>query len=149
MYITEETRKTTEEKGRTPGFAINAGIGGLIAFIVSVILLFLCAVLISSGKIGEAMRDNAVMVSTFIGSSAGAVVGAKRYGKSVMPVGSCSGAVFLAILLLLTALGGEGASFGVMTIKLGICCIVGGLFGGVLCLGRKKQKRKRRSTRRG
>jgi putative membrane protein (TIGR04086 family) len=138
--------KKTSERADISGMVVNSVIGGLAAVLLCIILLLVFAILIAVEAIPEAIEEELIITTAFISATAGAVVTAKRRGSSPLPSGLCGGVCFLIFILLITALKPSSQIFGVMTIKLLICALSGGAFGGLL--GSKQKKVKKRGKRR-
>ncbi|HHU22368.1 MAG TPA: TIGR04086 family membrane protein [Clostridiales bacterium] len=139
--------KTEEERVSYSGLLISSAMGGAVGTVLSIILLFVFAFLISEGKLPESLSEPLVVAAAFVGATASGVASAKRQGRGVVVSGICGGIAYMIIILLVTALGGSGGVFGPMTLKLVICAVAGGAFGGTLCSGGKKKKRRRRRKR--
>lgn len=138
-------RKQEEEKGRVSGLIISAAIGGLFATVLTLVLLFLCAILIAAEILPMGMSNTVILIAAFLSSTAGAAVSAKRLGKSPLPAGICGALCFFVLILLITALRRDTAVTGAMTLELAVCALAGGVFGGLL--GAHKRKRRKGTKR--
>lgn len=137
------------ELGTVRRIALGSLLGGLIGLLVLLALCYLCAVLTVRGSIGQGMLGMLTTAIAFVGAAAGAAAAARYSRVRALLTGVVSGLVFLLPLLLLTALLCGGIPFGSMTLRLLLCSVTGGLFGGALCLRRKPKrtaKRKRRTV---
>ena len=123
------------------GFAA-AVIEGLAASVLSVlIVLAVCAALISSGKTPESATGMIVCLSAFLGSLAGAAVAAKTYGSRALAIGLTVPGVMFAVILIGGAFSERGGIVGPVTPGLLIALLAGGILGSVL-VSRKKGRRR-------
>ncbi|MGI5936717.1 MAG: TIGR04086 family membrane protein [Oscillospiraceae bacterium] len=137
--------KTEEERVSYSGLLISSALGGAVGTVLSLVLLFVFAFLISEGKLPESLSETLVVAAAFVGATVGGATSAKRQGRGVLVSGVCGGIAYMIIILLVNALGGNGGAFGPSTLKLAICAVAGGAFGGTLCSGGGKKRRRRRS----
>ena len=134
-------RKQEEEKGGVSSLLISAAIGGLFATVLTLILLFLCAILIASEILPMGARSAVVIISAFLSVTVGAAVSAKRLRRSPLPAGLCGALCFFLLILLITALRGDSVFAGAMTLQLAACSLAGGALGGLLGARRKHRKK--------
>ena len=135
------------EMGTAGRIALGALLGGMVGLLVLLALCALCAVLTVRGSIGQEMLGMLTTAIAFVGAAAGAAAAARYSRVRSLLTGVVSGLVFLLPLLLLTTLLCGALPFGSMTLRLPICAVTGGLFGGALCLRRKPKRGGRRKRR--
>jgi len=136
----------TEKRVSLSGVMVKSVIGGAVSLAASLILLLLFALLLDSELLPESIGEELVITAVFIAAVFGGLLAAKRNALSPMPGGICGGVCFLIIILLITALRPDSQVFSVMTIKLLICALSGGAFGGLLA-GKRKFSKKRKKRR--
>ena len=123
------------------GFA-SAVIKGLAAAMLSVlIVLAVCAALISSGKAPESAMGVIACLAALLGSLAGAAVAAKAYGSRKLAIGLTVPGVMFAVILIGGAFSERGGIVGPVTLGLFIALLAGGMLGSVL-VSRKKGRRR-------
>lgn len=129
--------------------ALGSLLGGIVGLLVLLALCYLCAMLTVRGSVKQGMLGTLTTGIAFVGATAGAVTAARYSRVRALITGVISGLVFLLPLLVITAVLCGGVPFGSMTLRLILCALTGGLFGGALCLRRKPKraaKRKRRTA---
>ncbi|MCL2342672.1 MAG: TIGR04086 family membrane protein [Firmicutes bacterium] len=134
-------RKSEAGKDGVRSLLISAAIGGLIAAGLTLLLLFLCAVLIAAEILPMGAKSAVILVSAFLSVTAGAAVSAKRLGRSPLPAGLSGALCFFLLILLVTALRGDSVFTGSITLELAVCALAGGAFGGLLGTRQKRRKR--------
>lgn len=134
----DEARKTYK------GILTSGVFGAIIGAVLLIILLYISALLISAEYIPESFDENLIIVSVFLGATVCAVTAVKRRGTGAMVTGLAAGLIYLVLIMVVSALIPQGRMLGDMTLKILICCITGGAFGGALCLNSKKKSRVRR-----
>lgn len=122
-------------------------LGGLIAFIVSLALLFLFAAGVSRGMLDEGLRYQLTVVSCVLGSFTGGILAVRKCPARGLFVGLAVGGVLFLIQLTLGLLffervalesGGVGLLFG---------ALCGGAAAGILSGGGKKKSGRRPKRR--
>ena len=135
------------EVGSGKRILLGSLLGGFLGWVVMLLLCYLCAALVVRGSVEQKMLGLLVTGAAFFGATVGAITGAKYSKVRVLVTGVVSGMVFLLLLLVLvTSLCGE-FPFGSMTLRLVICALTGGMFGGALCLRRKTKRQGKRKKR--
>lgn len=132
--------KSDRKKGGNTVLQSSAA-GAFTGYILTMALLYVLALLICAGTLEEALADELVLCAAFLGATAAAVISAKRRGRGVMTTGLAAGA-FFCLMAMVTSFGVSGGTgTGIMVLKLMICSVAGGAFGGALCLNTKRNKR--------
>ena len=125
---------------------LGVAFGAVIGLLLTLLVLYILALLIYSEKIGEGLSDVFVFVSTFLGSCVGALVTIKRrQGRGALTFGLIVGTACFFLVLISGIFGGYGDIIWSKTLKIGICAIMGGLLGGAICLPVSKRKKTRRT----
>lgn len=134
--------KTEERKN---GFGPWSGrvIWGVIpAVIVTGLVLYAAAWLISREKLPESMGDMSVYCAAFVGPIFGGLTAARRNRRSFVITGTAVGLVLFILRTILASLTGGGEIFGGFALKILAALLLGGFFGGLLAGKRRKVKRK-------
>ena len=137
-------RRSERNRGRNSSVIGSGASSALMGYLLTMILLYIMAVLIYAGILDEGLAEEMVLGSAFIGATVSAMISAKRWGSGVITSGLVAGAIFccMAIVTSIGISGGEG--MGIMTLKMVICSLAGGAFGGAMCLNTKRNKKSRR-----
>ncbi len=90
------------------------------------------------------MSDELVLGAAFLGSTAAAIMSARRMGRGVMTMGLVTGVMFCLMTVVTSFAVSGGTGTGIMTLKLVICSLAGGAFGGAICLNNGRNKYKKR-----
>lgn len=133
--------KRDNSKALTKNLFTSCVLGAFAGIILTILLLYLFALLIEREAIPMALGNEAVLVSAFLGATAGSVFAVRRQGRGVMQTGLITGTSYLIIVLLISALHPNGVVLSAMTLKILICSLTGGAFGGALCLNRRRRNR--------
>lgn len=117
-------------------------LGGVIATAASLLVLFLCAVLISRGVLGQEHIDTAAVAACVVGSLVGGVVAVSRCKGRSMIVGLLTGVALFLILLTLGVLLYQTVALEDGGVPLGCACLCGGALSGLFGARPKKKRRK-------
>ena len=132
-------QKNEDRKGNR-GFIAAAARGLVTAVAVALVVLAVCAALISSGKAPESAAAVMACLAAFFGALAGSVAAVKSVGSRALVTGlTVSGALFA--LMLIGAAFSDGAIIGPVTPGLFAALLIGGALGGFLSVRRKGRKR--------
>ena len=133
-------RKSDDKRAKDTGTVKNVLLGTAIGFAVIVILFAICAALISSGKMGNDIAAEIMLVSSFAGALVGSAVAAKRNNTQKIAIGLGVGGTIFAIKIILSAFGENG----IFTSTTGVflLCVLGGGICGSLLMRKKKKKRR-------
>lgn len=133
----------TENRAGKRGVAARCAMAGAAGLAVTCVLLLAPAILVSHGTISSALSDHLILVCVIAGGTvSGAVIRAGGAGGAV-PMGALGGACMSALIALAAASRGAEAGFDVFSLKLLICGVTGGVFGGVLKNGSRGKKRRK------
>lgn len=117
-------------------------LGGVIATVVSLLFLFVCAVLISQGVLGQEHTDRMAVAACVVGSLTGGIVAVSRCKGRSMIVGLLTGVALFLILLTLGVLLYETVALEDGGVPLGCACLCGGALAGLFGARPKKKRRK-------
>lgn len=122
--------------------------GPLTGLFTGLLALYAAAMLLSGDVLPPAAMEETVIVAVFAGAAVGGIVAAKRRGSGALAAGAATGAVCFAVLALLAVLSPSGHLFSDGCLRMLICTLGGGAFGGALCIRQSgKRPRRRRGIR--
>ncbi|MEG1404194.1 MAG: TIGR04086 family membrane protein [Oscillospiraceae bacterium] len=133
-------RKTGENENNQLSLIRYSFIGAAMGILLTLLLIFVFAVIITTGKASPELTDTFVLLSVVAGAALGGAVCAGRQGRGVITAGLATAAVYIAIVLLVTFAMANRSDAPALTLKVIIASVAGGVFGGVLRLNRKKKK---------
>ena len=117
-------------------------LGGVIAVATALLLLFVCAVLISNGVLSQENTNVLAVVACLAGSFVGGTIAVGRCKGRSMIVGMLTGVALFLILLTLGLLLYQTVALENGGIPLGAACLCGGALAGLLGARPKKKRRK-------
>ncbi len=133
----------TENREGKKSFVIRCAMSGIIGTVITAILMLVPAILISHGSISVKLSDSLTLLCMIVGGiSAGLIMKSNGAGGAV-PMGAIGGLCVAVVMALVVAMRGSEAGFDAFSLKLLICGVVGGVFGGTLKSGKSRQKRKK------
>ena len=115
--------------------------GALAAAAAAVLVLFVCALLVSGGVIPEQGMERSVPAACVLGALTGGLLAVRQVGRSTLLVGAGVGAALFLLLLSAGWLLFDAASLSNGGAVL-LSCLCGGAMAGILG-SRPKKKRKR------
>ena len=136
-----------EERGFTPeyGRLIRTLAGStLFGVAVTLVLLLLVSAAMSQNRLPAELNKEYVITAAFTGATVTGAVAVKKQGRGKILTGIYAGIMLTLITKIIAILIPEGAVTGESGIKMAICCIAGGAFGGALGMYKKNKKRARR-----
>jgi len=133
-------RKTKEKKQEPVDFAVNAGIGALIALGFAIFILFIASLFVVSGRLPEGWMGMTTVLVLFVSSLLGALYAIRRNRARALFVGVSQGAMLYAITFLGGFLVGTPTLLGQWRPLLFIAAILGGVAAGLLSMRPKKRK---------
>jgi len=116
--------------------------GGVLAGVVAILALLLCAVLVSAGMIRERWMDGAVLAVCVLGALAGGLYAARAVGSRTLLIGLGVGGVLFLLLLTAGLLAYDNASLEQGGGGILASCLCGGGIAGLLGGGQKKKRRR-------
>ncbi|MEG1633109.1 MAG: TIGR04086 family membrane protein [Oscillospiraceae bacterium] len=134
--------KPRRGKSEAESFVLGPAVGAA----ATLLILLLCAYLLYGNYVPASLMEEYVLISVFLGAAAAGVVVGRRRGRGVLTGGLAAGLLLFALIVLATWLSPEGVVLSQACLKLAICCVGGGLFGGALCLNRKRVKSHKRKA---
>ncbi len=139
----KKKERRTEDPGR-PWLNTRCEVlkGGVLAGVVTILALLLCAVLVSTGTLPVSGMYGAVLAVCVLGALAGGTWAVRGAGGRSLPVGLGVGAVLFLLLLTAGLLVYDGASIANGGAGILCACLCGGAIPGLLA--RKPKKKRRR-----
>lgn len=117
-------------------------LGGAVATMAALAFLFVCAVLISQGLLGQEHTGTMAVAVCVVGSLIGGIVAVSRCKGRSMIVGLLTGVVLFLILLTLGLLLYQTVALEDGGVPLGCACLCGGALAGLFGARPKKKRRK-------
>jgi putative membrane protein (TIGR04086 family) len=139
-----KTREKRKEESGQQWLTVLGGLvkGGVLAGGVTVLVLLLCAWLVSAGVLREHWIEGAVLAACVLGAALGGSYAVYQVGSRPLPVGLGTGAVLFFLLLTAGFLTTDGGSIGQDGAVRLCACLCGGAIAGFL--GRKPKKKRKR-----
>ncbi len=117
-------------------------LGGVIATVSGLLFLFVCAVLISQGVLGQEHTNAVAVAACLLGSLVGGVVAVSRCKGRSMIIGVLTGVALFLILLTLGVVLYQTVALEEGGLPLGCACLCGGALAGLFGARPKKKRRK-------
>lgn len=135
--------KTGERAGGMGHLALSTLLGGVVSVMLSLLVLLLCAAMISAGLLGQSEPIQPVLAACGIGGAAGGLFTCFQWPSRRFLAG-LSGALSGFLMLLLIRLSVAGVSaLGSQTLLVLFGSLGGGGLSGLLTAGKKSRKKKR------
>lgn len=136
--------KGKREEAESLWLAVMCGLlkGGALAFLVTVLALFLCSVAVSNRWLGQGAMDSAVIASCVLGTLAGGLLAVRRSRGKGLLAGLGVGLILFLLLLTAGTLFYQSAALENGGLGLLLSCGCGGGLAGLLG-GKTKKKRRR------
>lgn len=116
--------------------------GGVLAGVVTILALLLCAVLVSAGMLRERWMEGAVLAVCVLGALSGGLHAARKIGRRTLLAGLGVGVVLFLLLLTAGFLAYDTASMEQGGTGILCACLCGGGIAGILSgTGKKKRRR--------
>lgn len=126
------------------GLAVSCGI----ALVFALALTALLCLPLTAAVYREALPLERVGAMAYIAAGisvfAAVFLTARTRARQALPTGAAVAGAYLALMALVCALGGEGASFGAWLWQLGAAVFAGGLLGAVMSIRQKSHRKRRR-----
>ena len=116
--------------------------GGVLAGVVTILALLLCAVLVSVGVLPVSGMYGAVLAVCVLGAMAGGFYAVRRGNGRSLPAGLGVGAVLFLLLITAGLIAYQGASIANGGAGILCACLCGGAIPGLLA-GKPKKKHRR------
>jgi ABC-type transport system involved in cytochrome c biogenesis permease subunit len=133
-----------EKTGIRPQLLNSAAASVFFGIPVTLLILFLAAILLSADKLPAGLSDELTAAAALIGAAA-AGARAARQGRGVLSCGLFSSLIYLAILFFIAALVPGGSFAGGITPLIAVIVLIGGILGALLRSGKKSKSKSWRS----
>ena len=117
-------------------------IGGVLAGVTTILVLLVCAVLISMGVVTVGAMYGTALAACVVGTLVGSIYAVRKIGRRSLLVGLGVGMVLFLLLLTAGLIVYQGASVANGGAGILCACLCGGAIPGLL--GRKPKKKRRR-----
>jgi len=132
-------RKKTDGRAGGRSYLKCAVSGVLMLYSVLIVLLGICAMLVSREVIGEPMMVTAASAACCVSGAAGGLLGGKMHASKAIPMGLTVGGAAALVSIFALAVSPEGAcASGVIPAA---ALLFGGCIGGAMSTKRKKRRR--------
>ena len=129
-----------ERAAGTGGLITNAAKGALLGMALTLIAIFVFALLMRTGTLPNTLSDALILAGVVLGSAAGGLYCAGKQGGGVVVAGLTAAAAYTVLALLGTLVFQKNGNETALTLRVIIASVAGGCFGGVLKLHRKNKK---------
>ncbi len=116
-------------------------LGALVTLAFSVVLVTLCAPLVSSGKVGEGGVRPIVIVSSFVSGAAGALAARIKNGGATLIGGVASGALAVLARVVIMLISGRSGAFDALDAQICLSMLCGALISGAVTVKRRRRRR--------
>lgn len=106
--------------------------GSVTAIIITLILLFIFAILLTYTKLQENIISPVVIVVTAISILIGSSISTLKIKKNGLLNGAFVGIIYIATIYIISSLTGSGFSCNINTIIMIVCSIIAGMLGGII-----------------
>ena len=115
-----------------------------VGLVFLLLLLLLEAIAVTQGKLTIEMSARIGLGAVVLSSVLSGTVLAKSVGQRALPMGALGGFSVALILMAASLLWPEGEASALLMVKLVICAVAGGAFGGALLIRPKRSKKRKR-----
>ena len=106
--------------------------GLIICFIISLISIFVLALILTYSTISERIIPITIIILTFISILIGSIISTRKVNKNGMLNGGIIGGIYVVLLYLISSILNTGFNLNIYTIIMIIVGIVAGLIGGII-----------------
>ena len=132
--------RNTETRTRNNN-ALRLASSVLMGILAAALLLMAAAMLYDSEKIGNESTPEIIVTVNFAGAAvAGIAAAARKGGGAALKAGLIAGILFMAVLIAAGLIICRGSVSTQDAVRISICSLCGGLFGGALCMKRGNKK---------
>lgn len=136
-------KKEEEQSAKVVRYLTGILLGGMVAFAVSLVLLFGASLLVSSGRIAEERMGQVTVAACVIGAFCGGIFAVRQCQVRALAVGLATGGVFFLLLLTIGVVAFQAVpQENGFVLLLG--CLCGGAAAGLLCRMAKPKKKRRK-----
>ena len=111
---------------------IRIGKGLMFSFIITLISIFVFAILLTYTNISENTIPIVIIILTFISILIGAIIAVKKINRNGMLNGGIIGGAYVILIYLISSILNTGFSLNVYTIIMILAGIISGIIGGII-----------------
>ena len=137
--------RSGEGKVQLKEIFVNVLSGVVPGILVALLVMYISALLIYSGKLNEELGDVIVTAAVLAGACIGTFITAKRQGSGNPLLSLIGGGIYLTLILAVSAMGKYEALLWSRVAKTGVCAVIGGVTGSALSLPRGKRRKNRKA----
>ena len=120
------------EKNELSENLIRVAKGSVTAIVITLILLFIFAILLTYTKLQENIISPVVIVVTAISILIGSSISTLKIKKNGLLNGAFVGIIYIATIYIISSLTGSGFSCNINTIIMIVSSIIAGMLGGII-----------------
>ena len=106
--------------------------GILISFLVTLVGIFLFAILLTYSNVSENIIPIVLIVLTFISIFIGSVISVRKINKNGLLNGAMIGGIYVILLYLISSILNTGFAMNVYTILMIVIGMIAGMIGGII-----------------
>lgn len=117
---------------RNNGGILKITKGVVVSFIVTLISIFIFALILTYSNISEKIIPISIIILTFISVLIGSIISTRKINKNGMLNGGIIGGIYGIFLYLISSMINTGFQLNIYTILMVIAGIIAGLIGGIV-----------------
>ena len=117
---------------KTDNIAIKISKGLIISFIVSLISIFIFAILLAYTNISDSIIPIVIVFLTFVSIFIGSIISMRKVSKNGLINGAIIGGTYVLLLYLISSILNTGFTFNIYTVIMIIAGIISGIIGGII-----------------
>ena len=117
---------------KTDNIAIKISKGLIISFIVSLISIFIFAILLAYTNISDSIIPIVIVFLTFVSILIGSIISMRKVSKNGLINGAIIGGTYVLLLYLISSILNTGFTFNIYTVIMIIAGIISGIVGGII-----------------
>lgn len=117
---------------KTDNIAIKISKGLIISFIVSLISIFIFAILLAYTNISDSIIPIVIVFLTFVSILIGSIISMRKVSKNGLINGAIIGGTYVVLLYLISSILNTGFTFNIYTVIMIIAGIISGIIGGII-----------------
>ena len=117
---------------KTDNIAIKISKGLIISFIVSLISIFIFAILLAYTNISDKIIPIVIVFLTFVSILIGSIISMRNVSKNGLVNGAIIGGIYVLLLYLISSILNTGFTFNLYTIIMTVTGIISGIIGGII-----------------
>ena len=106
--------------------------GLMFSFIITLISIFVFAILLTYTNISEKIIPTVIIILTFISILIGSIIAVKKINRNGMLNGGIIGGIYVILIYLISSILNTGFSLNIYTIIMILAGIISGIIGGII-----------------